>query len=128
MKIAGYTLQIPNTASILLVIAFMLVVIFMTVWLRYQGRDVVKFWRQAHQDPTGHADLKYILASFLTVFATGLMIVRGCLYNMWPPEYFTVAYFAFKAALLGLGSADLWQAFKTGNASKKENYEQDSNT
>lgn len=126
MKIAGYALQIPNTASILLFIAFLLVVIFITIWLRYSGREVVIFWKEAHRDPTGHADLKYILASFLTVFTTGIMVVRGCLYNMWPPEYFTVTYFMFKAALLGLGSADLWQAFKTGNASKKNN-EQENN-
>lgn len=127
MKVAGYTLQIPNTASLLLVVAFLMVIIFITVWMRYAGRDVVRMWKEAHSDPTGHIDLKYILATFLTVFATGLMIVRGCLYNMWPPEYFTVTYFLFKASLLGLGSADLWQALKTGNAPKKENYEQENN-
>jgi hypothetical protein len=104
MKIAGYTLQVPNSATLLLFVAGLFVLVLLTVWLRYGGQHFRQFIYETFTDAAGRPDSK-LLTAFLFSDIYVFLMLRGALFGTWPPEYVNNTILLFIASLLGL---DVW--------------------
>jgi hypothetical protein len=126
MTIAGYTLQVPNTATLLLFIAVLFILVLLTVWVRYGGQQFRQFIYDTFTDAAGRPDSK-LLTAFLFSDIYAFLMLRGALFGTWPPEYVNNTILLFIASLLGL---DVWNTtIKTKvDANKPKPNEQENNS
>lgn len=125
MKAAGYFLKIPNTASLLLFISALFILVLVTIWIRYGGQPFRQFIYATFTDAAGRPDAK-LLTAFLFSDIYAFLMLRGALFGTWPPEYVNNTILLFIASLLGL---DVWNTtIKTKvEANKPKDNEQENN-
>jgi len=113
-------IPLPSLQVLLFCNLILFFIIIIIVWIAYCGRGTIIFLKEAHTNNTGRAGLKYIIASFLALLV-GAMTFKGILFGKYPPESFLFSLLSAMTLLLGLGSADLYSAYKTGIVRTKKN-------
>lgn len=121
MNIQGFDLGLPDTTyewlmSIVVILFACALIILCALFVKYAGKGTIIFIKETLSDPSGHGDIKYVLAALITLMALIPCILVGVITGKWIPEYALWPLVITITGLAGASSIDFKSAMVSGKA------------